>query len=157
MATEIERKFLVKGTPWRQGAGTRYSQGYLSREKERTVRVRVAGEKAFLTIKGLSRGASRAEFEYGIPVADAEQLLKLCDGPIIEKNRYVIEHAGATWEVDEFLGDNAGLVVAEIELQSEDQQFERPSWVGAEVTHEQRYFNSSLVTHPYAKWDHPGG
>jgi adenylate cyclase len=157
MATEIERKFLVKGTPWRQGAGTRYSQGYLSREKERTVRVRVAGEKAFLTIKGLSRGASRAEFEYGIPVADAEQLLKLCDGPIIEKNRYVIEHAGATWEVDEFLGDNIGLVVAEIELKSEDQQFERPSWVGAEVTHEQRYFNSSLVTHPYAKWDHPGG
>jgi CYTH domain-containing protein len=157
MATEIERKFLVKETPWREGTGTRYSQGYLSREKERTVRVRIAGVKAFLTIKGISRGATRAEFEYGIPVADAEQLLKLCDGPIIEKNRYVIEHAGSTWEVDEFLGDNAGLVVAEIELQTEDQQFDRPPWLGVEVTRDQRYFNSNLVTHPYVKWDHPGG
>jgi CYTH domain-containing protein len=157
MATEIERKFLVKGTPWRLGTGTRYSQGYLSREKERTVRVRVVAGKSFLTIKGISRGAARAEFEYEIPLADAEQLLRLCAGPIIEKNRYLIAHQGFTWEVDEFLGDNAGLVVAEIELQAEDQQFDRPPWLGVEVTHDQRYFNSSLVTHPYVEWDHPGG
>jgi adenylate cyclase len=152
MGTEIERKFLVQGTGWRQGAATRYSQGYLNRDKERTVRVRIAGEKALLTIKGVSRGASRAEFEYEIPVADAEQLLKLSDGPVVEKNRHVIEHAGSKWEVDEFLGDNAGLVVAEIELRSEDQSFTRPSWLGREVTGDIRYFNSSLAGNPYSRW-----
>jgi len=155
MGTEIERKFLVEGTPWAQGSGVRYSQGYLNRDKERVVRVRVAGEEAFLTIKGVSRGASRAEFEYPIPKGDAEQLLKLSDGPVIEKNRYVIPHEGSHWEVDEFLGDNAGLVVAEIELRTEDQPFSRPPWLGREVTHDSRYFNSSLATHPYSKWREP--
>lgn len=152
MGIEIERKFLVTGTAWRKGAGVRLSQGYLNRDKERTVRVRLAGEKAFLTIKGVSVGASRAEFEYEIPAGDAEQLLKLSDGPVIEKIRRVIELEGDTWEVDEFLGENAGLVVAEIELQSEDQAFARPEWLGEEVTHDPRYFNSSLATKPFSGW-----
>ena len=152
MATEIERKFLVRGEQWREGAGVHYSQGYLNRDKERTVRVRIAGECAFLTIKGVPRGASRLEFEYGIPVADAEQLLQLSDGPIVQKIRHVIVHEGSTWEVDEFLGDNAGLVVAEIELTSEDQPFSRPSWLDREVTHDARYFNSSLAANPYVRW-----
>ena len=157
MGTEIERKFLVQGTAWRQGAGKRISQGYLSRDKERTVRVRVAGDEAFLTIKGITRGASRAEFEYPIPLADAEQLLKLSDGPIVEKSRYVIDHEGSTWEVDEFRGDNAGLVVAEIELDSEDEPFSRPPWLGSEVTEDSRYYNASLASHPYAKWGSGAG
>jgi adenylate cyclase len=152
MAIEIERKFLVTGTAWRQDAGVRLSQGYLNRDKERTVRVRLAGTQAFLTIKGVTRGASRAEFEYEIPVVDGEQLLKLCEGPVIEKIRRVIVHEGARWEVDEFLGDNAGLVVAEIELESEDQVFARPEWLAEEVTHDSRYFNSSLASHPYSQW-----
>jgi adenylate cyclase len=152
MATEIERKFLVHGTHWRRGPGVRLSQGYLNRDKERTVRVRIAGDRAFLTIKGLTRGASRAEFEYEIPLADAEQILQLSDGPIIQKTRYVIVHDGSTWEVDEFLGDNAGLVLAEIELTSEGQPFRHPPWLGAEVTHDSRYLNSCLASHPYCKW-----
>jgi adenylate cyclase len=152
MATEIERKFLVQEVPWRKGSGIPFIQGYLNRDKERTVRVRIARDKAFLTIKGLTQGASRVEFEYEIPVSDAQQLLKLSDGPIIQKNRYVIVHEGSTWEVDEFLGDNAGLVLAEIELKSEDQPFNRPPWLGAEVTHDRRYYNSSLASHPYRKW-----
>jgi adenylate cyclase len=155
MATEIERKFLVNGAPWRNDPGVRLTQGYLSRDKERTVRVRIAGDKAFLTIKGVPRGATRAEFEYAIPVSDAEQLLKLSDGPIIEKNRHLLVHDGSTWEVDEFLGDNAGLVLAEIELTSEDQSFSRPPWLGTEVTHDLRYYNSSLAAHPYLEWREP--
>jgi len=117
-----------------------------------TVRVRIAGDQAFLTVKGVTRGAARAEFEYEIPMSDAEQLLKLSDGPIIQKNRYRIVHDGFLWEVDEFLGDNAGLVVAEIELTSEGQAFSRPPWLGAEVTHDSRYYNSSLATRPYLQW-----
>ena len=153
MAVEIERKFLVTGEGWRaSGGGVRLSQGYLNRDKARTVRVRRAGSQAFLTIKGATQGATRAEFEYEIPLADAEQLLALCDGPVVEKHRHVVEHGGVTWEVDEFLGANAGLVVAEIELRSEDQAFERPPWLGAEVTHDARYFNSNLAAHPYAAW-----
>ena len=152
MGIEIERKFLVIGTAWRQGVGVRFSQGYLNRDQTRTVRVRLAGSQAFLTIKGLSVGASRAEFEYEIPAADAEQLLKLSDGPVIEKIRRVVDFAGSTWEVDEFLGENAGLVVAEIELQSEDQKFSKPDWLGEEVTHDARYFNSSLATSPFGSW-----
>ncbi|HKS58339.1 MAG TPA: CYTH domain-containing protein [Steroidobacteraceae bacterium] len=144
MGIEIERKFLVTGTAWRQGAGVRLSQGYLNRDKERTVRVRLAGEKAFLTIKGATAGATRLEFEYEIPAIDGAQLLSLCEKPIIEKIRRKISHEGATWEVDEFLGENAGLVIAEIELQAEDQAFARPQWLGEEVTHDPRYFNSNL-------------
>ncbi|WP_394790578.1 CYTH domain-containing protein [Rhodoferax sp.] len=152
MAIEIERKFLVVGSDWRQGAGTVFSQGYLNRDKARTVRVRVAGAQGFLTIKGANQGATRAEFEYEIPLSDAEQLLALCEGPIIQKVRRVLVHAGATWEVDEFDGLNAGLVVAEIELVSEDQAFERPAWLGREVTDDARYFNSNLAKTPFSAW-----
>ncbi len=157
MAVEIERKFLVSGDAWRQGAALRIAQGYLNRDKQRTVRVRIAGEQAFLTIKGLSTGATRAEFEYAIPTADAEQLLALCEGPLVQKTRHTLVHGGCTWEVDEFEGDNAGLVVAEIELTSEDQPFDRPPWLGPEVTHDARYFNSSLAAHPYSQWREASG
>ena len=153
MAVEIERKFLLKDDSWRAGVtGTLFRQGYLSRAAERTVRVRIAGEQAFLTIKGKSQGASRAEFEYAIPVADAAAMLELCDGPLIEKNRYCIEHAGFVWEVDEFLGANAGLVVAEVELPSEATQPPLPEWVGVEVTSDARYYNSRLSEYPYSGW-----
>jgi len=152
MAIEIERKFLVVGDAWRDAPAVYFSQGYLSRSKERTVRIRVADEQGFLTIKGATTGASRAEFEYGIPLADARELLALCDGPLIEKYRRKITHEGMVWEVDEFLGENQGLVVAEIELESESQTFTKPAWVGVEVTHDQRYYNSNLSAHPFSQW-----
>jgi adenylate cyclase len=152
MATEIERKFLVTGNQWRQAKGIRIRQGYLCREKGKTVRVRSAGEKAFLTIKGTRKGISRPEFEYEIPAGDGEDLLKLCDGPIIEKTRHIVFHKGFNWEVDAFLGENEGLVVAEIELKEEDQLFERPGWVGREVTGDPRYYNANLVSNPYKNW-----
>lgn len=152
MAIEIERKFLVAGTEWRQANGIRLSQGFLNRDKQRTVRVRIAGQRAFLTVKGETRGASRAEFEYEIPHEDAEQLLALCEGSLVEKIRHVIVHEGRTWEVDEFLGENQGLVVAEIELTREDEFFEKPSWAAREVTEDPRYYNSNLATNPYCMW-----
>ena len=152
MSTEIERKFLVHGTDWRQGAPVRLRQGYLNRDRERTVRVRIAGSRAYLTIKGLTRGVSRPEFEYEIPLYDGEALLTLCDGVPLEKDRYTLKHAGATWEIDEFLGANAGLVIAEIELKDERQEFERPSWLSTEVSDDPRYFDSSLIAAPYATW-----
>ena len=153
MGTEIERKFLVKEGSWREAAAETYRQGYLSTVKERTVRVRTIGDKGYLTIKGISVGASRLEFEYEIPVADAEELLDcLCEKPLIEKNRYKLDHGGLTWEVDVFFGDNEGLVVAEVELQSENQVFEKPDWVTEEVTHDPRYFNANLISNPYSGW-----
>jgi adenylate cyclase len=153
MGIEIERKFLVLGEAWKQkNDGEFISQGYLSRDPARTVRVRVKGNAAWLTIKGESVGASRAEFEYAIPPADAQQLLTLCEGPRVEKIRHLVRHAGMVWEVDEFLGDNAGLVVAEIELSAADQTFEPPPWLGQEVTEETRYFNSQLVARPFKSW-----
>jgi CYTH domain-containing protein len=117
--------------------------------------VRVAGDRGYLTVKGATNGASRAEFEYEIPLADAEELLKLCDGPIIQKVRHQVIHSGFTWEVDEFLGDNTGLVVAEIELEIEDQPFDRPEWVGDEVADLPRYYNSNLAVCPYCQWAAP--
>ncbi|MFG6456062.1 CYTH domain-containing protein [Pelomonas nitida] len=154
MGIEIERKFLVSGEGWRDAAtaSTRYSQGYLSRDPARTVRVRIAGDAAFLTIKGATQGATRAEFEYAVPLADAQQLLALCDGPVVEKFRHLCPHEGMTWEVDEFLGANAGLVVAEIELVSETQSFGRPGWLGAEVTGDGRYVNANLAVRPFSSW-----
>jgi adenylate cyclase len=152
MGIEIERKFLVTGDGWRQGTGLAYAQGYLNRDPQRTVRVRIAGGKAFLTVKGASKGATRAEFEYAIPVDDAAQLLELSDGPVVRKVRRVIEHAGSTWEVDEFEGDNAGLVLAEVELESEGQAYSKPEWLGREVTGDPRYYNSSLAANPYGRW-----
>ncbi len=153
MGIEIERKFLVAGDGWRgHGRSTRICQGYLNRDKARTVRVRIAGEQAFLTVKGLSAGAVRAEFEYAIPPADAQQLLALCDGPVIDKVRHAVEHEGLVWEIDEFLGDNQGLLLAEVELRSEDQAFARPAWAGEEVTDDPRYYNSNLAEHPFTRW-----
>ncbi|MFC5548336.1 CYTH domain-containing protein [Massilia aerilata] len=155
MGIEIERKFLLKNDGWRGlGQPTLMRQGYLAADPVRTVRVRIEGERAVLTIKGKSTGASRGEWEYEIPVADAAELLDgLCEQPLVEKTRHRIEHAGHTWEVDEFKGENAGLVVAEIELGSEDEAFEKPDWIGREVTGEKRYYNSSLIRLPYSKWN----
>ncbi len=154
MAKEIERKFLVAGDDWRALArGTRYRQGYLSTVKERTVRVRTIDEKGFLTVKGVTVGATRSEFEYEIPAADADEMLNdLCEKPIIEKNRYKIPLGGVTWEVDEFLGVNDGLIVAEVELQSEDQYFPKPDWIGEEVTSDPKYFNANLIARPFSTW-----
>ncbi len=154
MGIEIERKFLPASDAWKQMAsGTAYRQGYLCADRERSVRVRTVADKGFITIKGASVGAARSEYEYQIPHADADALLdELCRKPLIEKLRYSIDHQGFTWEVDEFSGENHGLVVAEIELDSEDQLFAKPDWVGEEVTGDPRYFNSNLVHAPYSKW-----
>ena len=157
MATEIERKFLVHGDSWRRSDAVLYAQGYLNRDQRRTVRIRAVGDRAWLTIKGLSVGASRPEFEYEIPLADAEQLLALSDGPVVRKRRHLVPCGGFIWEVDEFEGDNAGLIVAEIELDAEDQKFDKPDWVGEEVTGDPRYFNSSLAIQPYRNWKTGGG
>ncbi len=153
MAKEIERKFLVSGDAWRQLAtGTHYRQGYLSTVKERTVRVRTINEEAFLTIKGITRGVTRVEYEYPIPHADAVELLDLCEQPIIEKHRYKIETGGLIWEVDEFHGVNEGLIVAEVELESEEQEFSRPDWIGEEVSGDPRYYNANLIANPFTTW-----
>jgi adenylate cyclase len=154
MGVEIERKFLLQGEAWRQlGEPVLMRQGYLCAEPTRTVRVRIEGDQGTITIKGKSSGARRGEWEYPIPVDEAGELLdQLCERPLIEKYRRRIEHAGHVWEVDEFLGANAGLVVAEIELTSEDEAFAKPDWIGAEVTGDARYFNSSLMRLPYSRW-----
>ncbi|HHB77052.1 MAG TPA: CYTH domain-containing protein [Desulfobulbus sp.] len=154
MGYEIERKFLVVGNRWKKDTdGILYRQGYLSTEKERTVRVRTIGDSAFLTVKGINTGIRRLEFEYEIPLPDAEIMLDdLCEQPIIEKYRYRIPYKGFFWEVDEFLGNNTGLVIAEIELDREEQSFERPPWIGREVSGDPRYFNSALSIHPYQSW-----
>jgi adenylate cyclase len=128
-------------------------QGYLTSDPVRTVRVRIEGERAVITIKSKSTGATRGEWEYEIPVPDAAELLeRLCEQPLVEKIRHRIDYQGHTWEVDEFLGENAGLVVAEIELGSEDEAFDKPAWIGQEVTGDKRYYNSSLIRLPYSKW-----
>lgn len=154
MPQEIERKYLVKGEDWRvPGTGTPYRQGYLSTVPERSVRVRVIRDKGYLTVKGITVGATRAEYEYEIPVGDASEMLdNLCERPLIEKTRYRLEHHGLTWEVDEFDGDNAGLVVAEVELEDEDQAVTLPDWIGKEVTGDRRYYNASLIAEPYSGW-----
>ncbi|MFK3736512.1 CYTH domain-containing protein [Massilia sp. TN1-12] len=154
MGIEIERKFLLAGDGWRGlGTPTLMRQGYLVADAVRTVRVRIEGERAVITVKGKSTGASRGEWEYAIPVPDAAELLDgLCEQPLVEKVRHRIDHAGHVWEVDEFLGLNAGLVVAEIELGAEDEAFDKPDWIGQEVTGDKRYYNSSLIRHPYSEW-----
>lgn len=154
MGIEIERKFLVRGDGWRTaGEPVLLRQGYLSSHPERVVRVRIEGGRAVMTIKSKSVGVSRGEWEYPLPVDDAAEFLdRLCEQPVIEKYRRRIAHAGFVWEVDEFLGVNAGLVVAEIELPAEDTAFDKPDWVGDEVTHDRRYLNSNLIAHPYSAW-----
>ncbi len=152
---EIERKFLVKtqgDDSWHNAEYSDIRQGYLSVDKHRTVRVRIAGKDAYLTIKGITEGATRAEYEYPIPVAHAQEMLEtLCLRPLIEKRRYRIEYNGLIWEVDEFYGDNTGLLVAEVELESAQQVFARPPWVGEEVTDNPRYYNANLVSNPYTR------
>ena len=154
MPQEIERKFLVKSKDWRvPGTGTPYRQGYLSTVPERTVRVRLIRDKGYLTIKGISVGATRAEYEYEIPAGEASEMLdKLCERPLIEKTRYRVEYQGLTWEIDEFDGDNAGLIIAEVELDEEDQAVMLPDWVGKEVTDDRRYYNANLIANPYKRW-----
>lgn len=155
MALEIERKFLLAGEGWRGLAeGIHYRQGYLCVDRQRTVRVRMAGHKGYLTVKGATTGLARREYEYEIPLADAQAMLDtLCPQPQIEKIRYTIPFRGCTWEVDEFFGMNEGLVVAEIELQREDQVFERPEWIGREVTDDPRYYNAALCAAPFSTWE----
>ncbi len=155
MGKEIERKYLVKNEDWKKLAeGVYYKQGYLSTVKERTVRVRTVGEKGYLTIKGLTVGVSRSEFEYQIPAEEANQMLdNLCEKPIIEKLRAKVDYKGLTWEIDEFHGENEGLVVAEVEIQDENQAIELPEWVGEEVSGDPRYFNSNLIKNPFTKWE----
>lgn len=161
MPIEIERKFLVRDDAWRQAAHTvvPIAQGYINDQaamdsgaQRASVRVRIAGEAAFLNLKSRELGRSRQEFEYPVPPADARALLALCVGATIDKRRHLVRHGAHLWEVDEFLGDNAGLVVAEIELGAVDEAFERPAWLGAEVTELSRYYNLALASHPYSQW-----
>ncbi|WP_046156081.1 CYTH domain-containing protein [Chromobacterium vaccinii] len=153
MALEIERRFVVSGDGWRGLApAVQYRQGYLSVEKERTVRVRVVGEQAWLTLKSNISNVSRHEFEYPIPLADAQTIMAAMCPMVVYKLRHRIEHGGFVWEVDEFFGDNAGLVLAEIELPGEDTPFSKPDWVGEEVTEDGRYTNAYLSKNPYGRW-----
>ena len=161
MGIEIERKFLVTSDGWRATAHevVPMAQGYLndlvtvdSGAMRTSVRVRIAGDAAFLNLKSRELGHTRQEFDYPIPIADARALLALCVGGVIDKRRHYVEHAGHLWEVDEVLGDNAGLVVAEIELTSADEHFARPDWLGLEATDALRYYNLALATRPYSQW-----
>ncbi|MFO1118638.1 MAG: CYTH domain-containing protein [Rhodospirillales bacterium] len=154
MGTEIERKFLVIDGSWRAGApGTEIRQGYVHAGADRSVRIRTSGKRAYLTLKQARSGFTRQEYEYDIPLYDAQEMLaSMCDGRLIEKTRFSLTVAGRKWVVDEFAGDNQGLIVAEIELDSEDEPFEQPAWAGSEVTAEPRYFNVNLIAHPYCRW-----
>lgn len=153
MAVETERKFLVSGDAWRSlGEPVPYAQGYLARGDGVTVRIRIAGEKAFFTVKGPVVGISRPEFEYPVPLGDAREMIKLCKDPVIEKTRTRIPHGAHVWEVDEFGGQNRGLIIAEVELSSPDENVTLPPWIDAEVTGDPRYFNSNLAVHPYRDW-----
>jgi len=160
MATEIERKFLVRGDGWRAAAGRSepMAQGYLNRidglvgADRASVRVRLEGPRAALNIKSCEPGRSRQEFEYPLPVEDARALLELCTGGRVEKRRHYVRHGAHLWEVDEFEGDNAGLVVAEVELSALEEDFERPEWLGPEVTDFERYYNIALSARPFCEW-----
>ena len=153
MAAEIERKFLVADDSWCDGTpGVRMAQGYLSLDPDRTVRVRLAGDNAWLTIKGRTEGITRAEFEFAIPTDDAQMLLAICLPSLIDKTRHEISYRGHLWEIDVFHGDNEGLVIAEVELADESISPALPPWVGAEVSSDTRYFNSRLATAPFKSW-----
>lgn len=161
MPIEIERKFLVTGDGWRAAAHRviPMAQGYINDQsamdsgaQKASVRVRLQGEEAFLNLKSRELGHTRQEFEYPLPLDDARALLALCVGGLIDKRRHLVQHQGHLWEVDEFLGDNAGLVVAEIELESADEAFAKPDWIGAEVTDDARYYNLALASHPFCQW-----
>jgi len=154
MGQEIERKYLVKDDTYKTlSKGILYHQGFLNTDKDRIVRVRIVKNKAWLTIKGNSTGITRQEFEYEIPVEDAEYMIsKLCEKPVISKKRYRIQQGSFIWEVDEFLNENEGLVIAEIELDAEDQAFDIPDWIYKEVTGDEKYYNAFLIKHPFNSW-----
>ena len=154
MGLEIERKFLVKNDSWKKESeeGIHITQGYLNSTVERTVRVRIQGNKGVITIKGKNQNLTRKEFEYQIPLNDARNLLDLCENPIIEKTRFLLSSNNNTWEIDVFEGLNDGLILAEIELKSEEDTFDIPSWLGEEVSLDKKYYNSSLIANPYANW-----
>jgi adenylate cyclase len=154
MGYEIERKFLTSGNGWRKGArGARLRQGYLLAAKDKSVRVRLEGGRGTVTIKGRARGRVRAEYEYAIPARDARELLdRLCERPLIEKTRFRVRVGGLVWEIDEFSGENRGLIVAEVELRRADQKVALPPWVGKEVTDDPRYLNANLFKNPYRRW-----
>ena len=157
MAIEIERKFLVKERPFDMAKRSlKINQGYILNEKSKVIRVREKGDDYFLTIKGNNIGISRLEYDFPISKDDAEELIiHFCKTTLIEKTRHYVEHKGHTWEVDEFHGTNDGLIVAEIELESEDEKFEIPNWIGKEVTQDERYYNMNLAVHPYTSWEKP--
>jgi adenylate cyclase len=155
MPTEIERKFLLANDSWRKQicSSTLLRQGYLANTRRASVRVRLAGDAGWLSVKAMTPGRARAEYEAAIPKDDANEMLdRLCEGALVEKWRHIVVHDGNEWEIDEFLGENAGLVVAELELDAEDQPFAVPSWLGDEVTHDQRYYNFKLSSHPWRRW-----
>lgn len=154
MGKEIERRFLVCGEGWREDAvGIPYRQGYIPAQGC-TVRIRTAGDKAFLTLKVRDSNFTRTEFEYAIPWEEAEEMLaRVCTAGVVEKTRYCVRHGGLCWEVDVFAGANAGLIIAEVELTHEEQTIELPAWVGIEVTHDPRYLNSHLAVEPFCRWD----
>jgi adenylate cyclase len=154
MPIEIERKFLVANSDWKNNISTAtlIQQGYLNSTPKRTVRVRISGEKGYLTIKGKTINTTRAEFEYEIPLLEAQELIKLCERPFIDKTRYEVVENGNCWEIDVFIGENKGLTVAEIELESEGQEFTLPKWLGKEVSHEAKYYNASLIKVPFKNW-----
>jgi len=155
MPIEIERKFLLANEDWRQDVlrSNRIRQGYLGKIDKASVRIRVEGAKANINVKSATLGMRRMEYEYAIPLDEAEEMLQqLCEQPQIDKTRYIVELAGHTWEIDEFYGDNEGLLVAEIELGSEAEAFEKPEWAGEEVTEDPRYYNVNLIHHPYNLW-----
>lgn len=156
MALEIEHKFLVTNNSWRQAVKsyTKYKQGYLSSQPTSSIRVRISDQNAWLNIKSATIGNSRLEFEYEIPINDAELIIAtLCGKPLVEKTRYFIPIDNHVWEIDEFEGDNIGLIVAEIELQESGEFFSKPDWLGEEVTQDLRYYNNNLAKHPYKNWD----
>lgn len=156
MATEIERKFLLKDSSWKEIAnkGTQYTQGYLVGSKTASVRVRIQGERSFINIKSATIGITRQEFEYEVPIDEAKEMLEtLCEKPLIDKIRYLIKVGSHVWEVDVFSGYNEGLVVAEIELQHKDESFKKPDWLGKEVSDDERYYNVCLVKHPFKDWN----
>ncbi|HNX79158.1 MAG TPA: CYTH domain-containing protein [Prolixibacteraceae bacterium] len=156
MAQEIERKFLVKSDQFKAEASksTRITQGYLSSVPERTVRVRIKGDHGYITVKGIGSGsgASRYEWEKEIPVAEVDELLKICEPGVIDKTRFEVKMGNHTFEVDEFYGENSGLIVAEVELSAEDEAFGKPEWLGQEVTGDPKYFNSMLMKNPFSRW-----
>jgi adenylate cyclase len=154
MGVEIERKYLIKNSDWKNRVIEKIEikQGYLNSNIERTVRIRLNNIKAFITIKGKTINTSRQEFEYEIPYEEGNSLINMCESPIIEKTRFIVQEDNGIWEIDEFKGENQGLIVAEIELKHENQKFKVPQWIGKEVSNDSRYYNSSLIHKPYKNW-----